>query len=111
MTNKNLEAKLLNACKALGLACTEYVDAGRAKDWGVPRTTTVKGLYQSNALLIERAATEKAFYRLVYLKAGSSAHFALPGMNSMDSYTLSELRAFLDGIDIAARAIKLRVEQ
>lgn len=103
MRDKYLEAKLLIVCKALSLHCTDEISAERADDFGVSRATRIEGKYQQNALMIERAATEKTYYRLVYLKAGSSAHYGLSGMSSTECFTLKELKAFLDGIIVASR--------
>lgn len=105
MRDKNLEAKLLLVCKALSLCCTDDISAERAEDYGVVRTTRKEGMYLQNALMIERAATEKAYYRLVYLKAGSSGHYGLPGMGATECLTLRELKSFLDGIVVASRVL------
>jgi hypothetical protein len=105
MRDKNLEGKLLIACKELSLCCTEDISVERANDYGVIRASRYEGKYLQNALKIERAATEKPYYRLVYLKVDSSAHYALPGMSAMECFTLKELKAFLDGIIVASRVL------
>ena len=105
MKDKNLEGKLLIVCKALSLCCTDEISAERASDYGVVRTWQREGKYFQDALTIERADTEKTYYRLVYLKAGSSAHYGLAGMSATDCFTLKELKAFLDGIIVASRVL------
>jgi hypothetical protein len=108
MRDKNLEGKLLIVCKALALCCTDDISEERANDYGVVRATRTEGKYNQNALMIERAATEKPYYRLVYLKADSSAHYGLPGMTSTECFTLKELKSFLDGIIVASRTLELK---
>lgn len=105
MRDKNLEGKLLLVCKALSLCCTDDISEERANDYDVVRASRKEGKYLQNALMIERAATEKPYYRLVYLKEGSSAHFGLPGMTATECFKLNELKAFLDGIIVASRVL------
>lgn len=105
MRDKNLEAKLLIVCKDFGLCCTEEVSEERANEYGVTRAGRSAGKYLQNALMIERAATEKAFYRLVFLKTDSSAHYGLAGMSATECYTLKELKTLLDGMIIASRVL------